>query len=71
MKMFQGAQRFLKSIGTFLAQVRSELRKVVWPSPGQVRIYTIVVVATIVGIGAILWGTDALMAFGLGRVLGQ
>ena len=63
--------RFLGSIGTFLRETRAELRKVVWPTWAQVRVLTAVVLFTMIGLGAILCGTDALVAFGLSAVLGR
>lgn len=63
--------RFLGSIGTFLRETRAELRKVVWPTWAQVRVLTAVVLFTMIGLGAILWGTDALVAFGLSAVFGR
>jgi preprotein translocase subunit SecE len=63
--------RFFGSIATFLRETRAELRKVVWPTWPQVRVLTAVVLFTMIGLGAILWGTDALVAFGLSAVLGR
>ena len=59
--------RFFGSLATFLRETRAELRKVVWPTWPQVRVLTAVVLFTMIGLGAILWGTDALVAFGLAQ----
>lgn len=64
-------KRFFGNLVSFFRETRAELKKVVWPSWPQVRVYTLVVLFTMVGIGAILWGTDAILSFGLGAVLGK
>jgi preprotein translocase subunit SecE len=42
----------------FLAEVRSELKKVTWPSRKEVYSTTLVVIATSVLFGFYLWGLD-------------
>lgn len=64
-------KRFFGNLVNFLRDTRAELKKVIWPSWPQVRVYTLVVLFTMVSIGAILWGTDAILSFGLGAVLGK
>jgi len=71
MNLWRGIKRFFSNFAAFLRETRAELRKVVWPSWAQVRVYTLVVVFSIVLIGAILWGTDGLLSFALGKVLGK
>ncbi|HHY12330.1 MAG TPA: preprotein translocase subunit SecE [Firmicutes bacterium] len=61
MKIFQGLRRFFSKIGRFLRDVRSELKKVIWPSWGELRVYTAAVLVAMVGVGVILWGTDGLL----------
>ena len=50
---------------SFLTEVRSELKKVTWPSRKEVYSTTIVVIATSVFFGFYLWGLD----LALSRVL--
>jgi len=54
---------------SFLRETRAELKKVVWPSWGEVRTLTAIVVLTMVGIGTILWGTDGLLSLLVGLAL--
>jgi len=61
MKIFRGLQRFFTKIGRFLRDVRRELKKVIWPSKGELRAYTAAVLAAMIGIGIILWSTDGLL----------
>ena len=54
---------------SFLAEVRSELKKVTWPSWPEVRSTTIVVIATTVFFGFYLWVLDLGFSRVLSRVL--
>ena len=46
------------SIGRFLREVFDELRKVVWPTWGELYRYTLVVIFTVVILGAFIGGVD-------------
>jgi preprotein translocase subunit SecE len=50
------------SPGQFLREVRGELRKVAWPSRSETINYSIVVLVTIVVLGAIIYGLDWLFS---------
>lgn len=71
MNIWRGIKRFFTNFGNFLRETRAELRKVVWPTWAQVRVFTVVVLFSMVAIGAILWGTDGLLTFGLRFVLNR
>jgi preprotein translocase subunit SecE len=53
------------SIGRFLREVFDELRKVVWPTWGELYRYTLVVIVTVVILGAFIGGVD----YGLSEIL--
>ena len=53
------------SIGRFLREVFDELRKVVWPTWGELYRYTLVVLFTVVILGAFIGGVD----YGLSEIL--
>jgi len=53
------------SIGRFLREVFDELRKVVWPTWGELYRYTLVVIFTVVILGAFIGGVD----YGLSEIL--
>ena len=53
----------------FLAEVRSELKKVTWPSKQEVRSTTLVVIATSIFFGFYLWGLDLVFSRILSLVL--
>jgi preprotein translocase subunit SecE len=42
----------------FLRDVYDELRKVVWPTPGELYRYTLVVIVTVIVIGGFIGGVD-------------
>ena len=48
-------------IGQFLRDVYDELRKVVWPTWGELYRYTLVVIVTVVILGVFIGGTDYLL----------
>ncbi len=60
-----------KRVVTFLRDTRAELKKVLWPSWPHVRTYSVVVILSMIGIGAILWSTDFLTALLVGWVTKQ
>ena len=53
----------------FLTEVRSELRKVTWPSRAEVQSTTLVVIATSIFFGFYLWGLDLVFSRILSLVL--
>ena len=48
----------------FLREVYDELRKVVWPTWGELYRYTLVVIFTVIVLGAFIGGVD----YGLGEI---
>jgi preprotein translocase subunit SecE len=48
-------------IGQFLRDVYDELRKVVWPTGGELYRYTLVVIFTVILLGVFIGGTDYLL----------
>jgi preprotein translocase subunit SecE len=49
-------------IGRFLREVYDELRKVVWPTWGELYRYTLVVIFTVVVLGIFIGGTDYIIS---------
>jgi preprotein translocase subunit SecE len=54
----------------FLREVRSELRKVVWPNRKEVTSYTVVVLVTTVVLVGIVWGLDEVIRRAVINTLG-
>ena len=63
------AQRKYREASAFLAEVRSELRKVTWPGRQEVQSTTLVVIATSIFFGFYLWGLDLVFSRVLSLVL--
>jgi preprotein translocase subunit SecE len=55
--------------GRFIREVFDELRKVVWPTGGELYRYTLVVIFTVVLLGAFIGGTDYLLGEFAKRVI--
>ncbi len=55
--------------GQFLRDVYDELRKVVWPTWGELYRYTLVVIFTVLLIGIFIGGVDYLLAEGARRTI--
>ncbi len=56
-------------IGQFLREVYDELRKVVWPTGGELYRYTLVVIFTVIILGVFIGGTDFLLSEAAKRTL--
>ena len=52
-------------ITRFFKEVKSELKKVTWPSKKQVTRNTLVVIAAVILIGIVIWVLDILFSLGL------
>ncbi len=63
MNIFQKAAKFLK-------EVKSELKKVVWPTKKQVINNTLIVVALVIIISIFIFALDSIFQFGLFKFLG-
>ena len=51
-------KRFFGAIARYFRELRSELKKVVWPTPKQVLKNTLIVIACILIVGAFIWVFD-------------
>ncbi len=56
-------------ITRFFKEVKSELKKVTWPSKKQVTKNTLVVIAAVVLIGIVIWVLDLIFSLGLGILI--
>ncbi len=53
----------------FFKEVKSEMKKVVWPSRKQVIKNTLVVIASVIIIGIVIWVLDMVFSFGLEQLV--
>ncbi len=58
-------EKKVKRPGKFFREIKSELKKVVWPSRKQVVNNTLIVLALVVLIGLFIFGLDTLFNWGL------
>ncbi|HCJ09874.1 MAG TPA: preprotein translocase subunit SecE [Clostridiales bacterium] len=56
-------------VGRYLREVRTELRKVVWPDRRQTVVYTGVVVISVTIVAAMIWVVDTILSTGLSLLL--
>lgn len=54
----------------FIKQVIEEMRKVIWPTGHQMVTYSIIVIAFLIVMIALVWGVDTLAGLGVRAVLG-
>ena len=60
-----------KRIASYFRDLRSEFKKVTWPSRKQVLNNTIVVIVTIVIAGIVIWGLDSILLLLVNLLLNQ
>ena len=53
------------SIRRYFRELRSELKKVVWPTPQQVLKNTLIVIVCVLVVGVMLWLFDIIAGFGI------
>ena len=62
-------KRFFGAIARYLRELRSELKKVVWPTPQQVLKNTGIVIACVIVVGAFIWIFDFVARFGIDTLI--
>lgn len=63
-------QSFFSGINRRIREMRSEAKKVVWPTPQKLLHDTGIVIAMVIVFGVFIWGTDALMSVLTNLILG-
>lgn len=61
---------FLQGIGRFFREIRSEWKKIVWPSKKDIIRNTIMVLATSVAAGVVIWLIDSVLSLMVVTFLG-
>jgi len=64
-KIINGWKRLVR----FLKEVRSELRKVTWPTRRQTVVFTSVVLLSVAAVAALIWVVDTALSFMIGLIL--
>ena len=58
-------------IGKWFRELKSECRKIVWPTRQQTVNNTLVVIASVVVVGVFIWVLDIVFGFGIQSLLAQ
>ena len=58
------------SVRRYFRELRSELKKVVWPTPKQVAKNTLVVLACVIVVGVFIWLFDFVAQTGIAALIG-
>ena len=58
------------AISRYFRELRSELKKVVWPTPQQVLKNTLIVLACVVVVGVFIWLFDFVAQVGINALIG-
>lgn len=56
--MAAAKEGIIKRTGKFFREVRSELKKVTWPTKNELTTYTLVVIISVVIVSGFLWISD-------------
>ncbi len=62
--------RFFKRVSKFLQEVRSELKKVSWPTRREFGVFTSIVLSAVIVIGIFFWIMDSIFIAVLQLVIG-
>lgn len=63
-------KRFFGCIAKYFRELRSELKKVVWPTPNQVARNTLIVLSSALIIGVFIWLFDYVAGQGISALIG-
>ncbi len=61
--MEQTKPSFFNRIAKYFKEVKSEMKKVVWPAFSKVRQNTLIVIVYVILVGIVIWGLDALFTW--------
>ena len=64
-------KKFFGSIGKFFKDIKSELKKVIWPTRKQLVNNTLIVIACVLIIGVAIWVLDYLFGLGASAVFSR
>ena len=62
-------KRFFGAIARYFRELRSELKKVVWPTPKQVLKSTLIVIACVLVVGVFIWMFDFVAGQGISALI--
>ncbi len=69
--MEQAKPNFFARIANYFKEVKSELKKVVWPTFSKVRKNTLIVIIYVLIVGLVIWGLDMLFTWGMSLLINR
>lgn len=60
-----GKPGFITRVKNYFAAVRSEMKRVVWPSKSELTNYSVAVILSLIVVGVVIAGLDAIISGGL------
>ena len=64
-------QSFFQRITKYVKEVKSEMKRVVWPTFAKIRQNTLVVMLYVLIIGIVIWLLDALFTWGISFIINR
>ena len=69
--MEQAKPTFFARIANYFKEVKSELKKVVWPTFSKIRQNTLIVIIYVLIVGLVIWGLDMLFTWGMSLLINR
>ncbi len=69
--MEQTKPSFFNRISNYFKEVKSEMKKVVWPTFAKVRQNTLIVIIYVLLVGVVIWGLDALFTWVMSLIINR
>ena len=69
--MEQTKPSFFNRISSYFKEVKSEMKKVVWPTFAKVRQNTLIVIIYVLLVGVVIWGLDALFTWVMSLIINR
>ncbi len=69
--MEQAKSNFFARIANYFKEVKSELKKVVWPTFSKIRQNTLIVIIYVLIVGLVIWGLDMLFTWGMSLLINR
>lgn len=69
--MEQTKPNFFNRISKYFKEVKSEMKKVVWPTFAKVKQNTLIVIIYVLLVGVVIWGLDALFTWVMSLIINR
>lgn len=69
--MEQTKPNFFNKIAKYFKEVKSEMKRVVWPTFAKVKQNTLIVIIYVLLVGVVIWGLDALFTWVMSLIINR